>query len=216
MTEVTVTPFEPVTITGGPDEDSNDTIVVLSDFIPTPGPQGEQGEQGIQGPEGPVGPVGPKGDVGASGTDPTKVLKTGDEMTGDLTISKANSLLILNKSASAQFTSIRGNLNGVRRWAMFLGGTAVESGGNTGSEFSINRYTDTGTALGAALTIDRATGDVTIPSALHVGPLIQRPAASATPANNGDVMFELTNNTQLKIKVKGSDGIVRSATLTLA
>lgn len=43
-----------------------------------------------------------------------------------------------------------------------------------------------------------------------------RPASSATPANNGDMVFELTSNTSLKVKVKGSDGTVRSATLTLS
>ena len=43
-----------------------------------------------------------------------------------------------------------------------------------------------------------------------------RPQASVTPVNNGDMTFQLTSNTSLAIKVKGSDGVVRSATLTLA
>jgi hypothetical protein len=42
------------------------------------------------------------------------------------------------------------------------------------------------------------------------------PPASVTPANNGEVTFQLTDNTHLVIKVKGSDGTVRSNTLTLA
>lgn len=42
------------------------------------------------------------------------------------------------------------------------------------------------------------------------------PPASVTPLVNGEMMFELTSNTQLKVKVKGSDGVVRSASLTLA
>jgi hypothetical protein len=42
------------------------------------------------------------------------------------------------------------------------------------------------------------------------------PAASATPATNGQMTWQLTNNTTLVIKVKGSDGTVRSTTLTLA
>jgi len=42
------------------------------------------------------------------------------------------------------------------------------------------------------------------------------PGASVTPADNGDVVFELTNNTTLTIKAKGSDGTVRSVALTLA
>lgn len=41
------------------------------------------------------------------------------------------------------------------------------------------------------------------------------PPASSTPANNGELVFQLTSNTSLVIKVKGSDGTVRSTTLTL-
>ena len=40
--------------------------------------------------------------------------------------------------------------------------------------------------------------------------------ASATPAMAGEMVFQLTDNTTLVVKVKGSDGVVRSATLTLA
>lgn len=42
------------------------------------------------------------------------------------------------------------------------------------------------------------------------------PSATATPANNGEMVFELTSNTSLTVKVRGSDGVVRSAVLTLA
>lgn len=48
------------------------------------------------------------------------------------------------------------------------------------------------------------------------GHLILTPPASAIPASNGQMVFELTSNTSLKIKVKGSDGTVRSTTLTLS
>lgn len=43
-----------------------------------------------------------------------------------------------------------------------------------------------------------------------------KPPASAVPATVGDLVFQLTSNTSLVIKVKGSDGVVRSTTLTLA
>jgi hypothetical protein len=51
---------------------------------------------------------------------------------------------------------------------------------------------------------------------LFAGPVIQKPLASVTPANNGEMMVQLTSNTQLTVKVRGSDGIVRSTNLTLA
>lgn len=48
------------------------------------------------------------------------------------------------------------------------------------------------------------------------GPIALIPGASVTPTVNGQVVIELTNNTTLTFKAKGSDGTVRSATLTLA
>jgi hypothetical protein len=42
------------------------------------------------------------------------------------------------------------------------------------------------------------------------------PGSSVTPVDNGDVVFELTNNTTLTIRAKGSDGTVRSGTVTLS
>lgn len=41
-------------------------------------------------------------------------------------------------------------------------------------------------------------------------------STSLTPANNSGMTIQLTSNTQLTFKVKGSDGVVRSANLTLA
>lgn len=88
-------------------------------------------------------------------------------------------------------------------------------------------FADTDDNNPGGVTYDHATdtlslraGDVTrfamgtstrIVGALHVAP-----GASVTPANNGDVTMQLTSNTQLTFKAKGSDGVVRSASLTLA
>jgi hypothetical protein len=43
-----------------------------------------------------------------------------------------------------------------------------------------------------------------------------RPQTSAHPLGIGEMTFQLTNNTTLVVKVKGTDGTVRSTTLTLA
>lgn len=48
------------------------------------------------------------------------------------------------------------------------------------------------------------------------GPIRFKPAAISTPVNNGDLTFEATSDTSLKVKFKGSDGVVRSVTLALA
>jgi hypothetical protein len=42
------------------------------------------------------------------------------------------------------------------------------------------------------------------------------PSASLTPASNGNLVIEATSNTQLTFKLKGSDGTVRSGTITLS
>jgi len=48
------------------------------------------------------------------------------------------------------------------------------------------------------------------------GPLVLSPAASATPTVNNKLTIERTSNTQLTFRLKGSDGTVRSASLTLS
>jgi hypothetical protein len=62
---------------------------------------------------------------------------------------------------------------------------------------------------GLGVTVTNANGAITLTNELS------RPQASATPANNGDLVFELTDNSTLTIKVKGSDGTVRVVALTL-
>lgn len=46
--------------------------------------------------------------------------------------------------------------------------------------------------------------------------VVLRPQASVAPAMVGDMVFQLSNDTTLVIKVRGSDGVVRMTTLTLA
>lgn len=51
---------------------------------------------------------------------------------------------------------------------------------------------------------------------VHSQQMTLTPPATATPGNNGELVFQLTNNTTLTLKVKGSDGVVRSGSITLA
>ena len=46
--------------------------------------------------------------------------------------------------------------------------------------------------------------------------LTLKPVASTTPANNGDLQIQATSNTSLTFKYKGSDGTVRSGSITLS
>lgn len=47
------------------------------------------------------------------------------------------------------------------------------------------------------------------------GSIVQKPLASITPTNNGELVFEATSNTTITVKYKGSDGTVRTGTITL-
>lgn len=51
---------------------------------------------------------------------------------------------------------------------------------------------------------------------LKLRSLIQQPPSSVTPASNGDLVFEATSNTTITVKLKGSDGTVRTGSITLS
>jgi len=91
------------------------------------------------------------------------VLKTGDTMTGNLTISSTNAVLLLN-SAIGSVSAIQGQKAGVVRWNIVPGEFTAESGGNAGSNFIIQRFNDAGGIIGEALSITRATGATTLSS----------------------------------------------------
>lgn len=49
-----------------------------------------------------------------------------------------------------------------------------------------------------------------------IGDVSWRPASSVSPAANGDLVIEATSNTTLTLKLRGSDGITRTGTITLS
>ena len=87
-----------------------------------------------------------------------KVDKTGDTMSGNLTISKLNPALTFNAAASAQTAQIQFLTAGLKRW-VFYKTAATESGGNTGSTLALNAYDDSGAFIDSVLVFERpATG----------------------------------------------------------
>jgi hypothetical protein len=54
------------------------------------------------------------------------------------------------------------------RWEMLLGDSTAESGGNAGSNFQIQRYSDASALVDSPLSINRANGIVTMPNAVAV------------------------------------------------
>ena len=87
-----------------------------------------------------------------------------------------------------------------------LGFTASDGSGNANFTLKTRVSDSFGTRL-----------QITSDSEVHLlGDTTVKVSSSHNPGNVGELVFEATNDTTLKVKVKGSDGVVRSATLTLS
>jgi hypothetical protein len=72
----------------------------------------------------------------------------------------ASGAITLNTATVAD-KSILYKVNGLNRWNFYTNNSA-ESGANAGSNFILARYADNGAYIGSALSVNRATGGVTI------------------------------------------------------
>jgi len=81
-----------------------------------------------------------------------------------------------------------------------------------GQYYNLVSQADIGTASNE-IPLNQYLGEMAYMNAESV---VIQPQASVTPNGIGDMVFQLTSDTSLEIKVKGSDGTVRSVTLTLA
>jgi hypothetical protein len=122
-----------------------------------------------------------------------KVAKSGDTMSGQLTISSTapNPNLALYKTAG-NTAYIRSYLSpaGTSRWDVALGDSTAEGGGNAGSDFQIYRYTDAGGYLGNPMSISRATGNVTMSGDFTIGGANATKASGTTWANPSDARIK--------------------------
>lgn len=76
--------------------------------------------------------------------------------------------------------------------------------------------TDAETSASRRCTWSNAKVSINSLSSLTVGALVLTPASSVTPSSNGDLIVEATNDTTITFKLKGSDGTVRTGTITLS
>jgi hypothetical protein len=122
------------------------------------------------------------------------VLKTGDTMTGALTISMANPNLQLNKLASGQNAGIVGEFNGNNRWALALGDNGAETGADSGSNFTIARFRDDGTYIDFPMYISRATGETTF---------VDMVSSPVVPVNDSNLTNKLYVDTAITTALLG-------------
>ena len=67
-------------------------------------------------------------------------------------------ILAINKTLNGTAASLQGQYNGLARWGFSFGDGGVEIGGNSGSDFRVNRYSDTGVFIDVPFGIFRSTG----------------------------------------------------------
>ena len=130
-----------------------------------------------------------------------------------------------NLTTLTSHTGSTSNPHGVTKAQVGLGDVDNTSDANkpvsTAAQTALNLKANIATTVEQT---DIGTGPDEVPLNQYLGGMafqnpesvVIRPAASATPQQLGAMVFQLTNDTTLVVKVKGSDGTVRSATLTLA
>jgi microcystin-dependent protein len=75
----------------------------------------------------------------------------------DLAIAAANAVLTIKKAASGGYNAIAGMQGSVLHWQQVLGSSGATSGGNAGSDASLQAYSDTGVFLGNVMAHTRST-----------------------------------------------------------
>lgn len=97
--------------------------------------------------------------------------KAGGTMLGALIIAPASGSaeLQLNTAAAGSNHYIASRVASKVRWALNLGNTIAEGGGNAGSNFALERYDDAGTFIDAPMLIARSTGATTLSSLAVTG-----------------------------------------------
>ena len=98
--------------------------------------------------------------------------------------------------------------------AIGIGTTFVDSG-TVGQVLQVSGGAYVSGNLGIGTTTPTSTLTV-IGSSLITGISTVGLGTTSTPPSNSQMSFELTTNTNLVIKVRGTDGLLRSANITLA
>jgi len=170
------------------------------------------------------------GNVGIATTNPGSRLDIRHNITGYTNLvniqntvdpgTGATGLQISNPVSTLLFRAYGSTAPGILASAAGILGTVGSSfiiGGGTSMPTYIYSYNNYSTP---EFTIKNGSVGIntTTPSyKFHVNGILGfTPGSSVTPINNGDVVIEATSNTQLTFKLKGSDGTIRTATLTLA
>jgi hypothetical protein len=127
---------------------------------------------------------------------------------------------VLNDSFSGA-RALTGTRTGNVFNSWFFGGLSDGTGVSlrAGSDATwVNRVAVSGGATGGSVSVAAEGSDTDVSLRVDgkgAGVVILRTQPSSTPPSNGDLVFERTSNTSLTIRLRGTDGVVRSVALTL-
>ena len=204
------------------------------------GRDGKDGRPGRDGAVGPRGADGLNGRIGRDGEDGVSVTDARIDFDGSLVISLSSGReinvgevvapdlaekikVITNGGGTSQsgldaIAALQGTIATYGTMALqnanagnITGGTVNPTTLQEGGVAAVVQ-TDIGTAANE-IPLNQYLGDMAY---MNNEAVVIQPQASVTPNGIGDMVFQLTSDTSLVIKVKGSDGTVRSVTLTLA
>jgi hypothetical protein len=99
----------------------------------------------------------------------------------DIAPNTGSAVVLFDKRAGANINQIQGRVSGTIRWGMQLGNAIGETGSNAGSNFEIDRYSDTGVYLDTPFAIIRSSGITGIGS----GTIAQTYVLSLTSSASG-------------------------------
>lgn len=106
--------------------------------------------------------------VAASNPHTQYALKAGDTFTGNVTLSGTGGIFAAINSPAGFQRSFVYQTGGVNRWSLATT-SGAESGSNAGSDLILRRYSDAGSTIDTVLTINRASGLMTLTQGLTVG-----------------------------------------------
>jgi len=125
--------------------------------------------------------------------------------TGTVTLEQANSLRVIGEAGTNRDLEIWTTTSG-KRWTVRATSTA-EAGSNTGSNFAVSRYDDSGVVIDVPFTIARDTGVASVVQPFKFATLTSDPS----PTPNSGSMWYRSDTGELRARINASNGTIRQA-----
>lgn len=147
----------------------------------------------------------------------TQVISSGRQLQNIASLDATTTATIETAIANAPNTFTDINVSGLSTFAGITTVTGVTLFAKQLDVAGVSTFAGITTVTGVSLfSRQLSVSGVSTLGALITGIATVGLANTSTPPNNSQLSFELISDTQLRIKVRGSDGVLRSADITLA